>query len=153
MSVAWTTDHQRPPRRLEHLGGLELGGRIISSFEALTLDRVPVSAIVLGGGVIGVEFASVWRSFGSEVTIVEALPRLVAAEEPEVSAALERAFRTRGISVRTGVRFEGATTLDGTVVVRLSGGESLEADVLLVAPDFVAGAPDGASLQRGRGAV
>ena len=64
------------------LPGLHLDGeRIITSYEALRLDRVPKSAIILGGGVIGVEFASVWRSFGAEVTIVEALPHLVPAEE------------------------------------------------------------------------
>ena len=64
------------------LPGLEIGGRVMTSDEALGLDEVPGRVVVLGGGVIGVEFASVLRSFGSEVTVVEALPRLVAAEEP-----------------------------------------------------------------------
>ena len=73
---------------------------MITSEHALTLDRVPASAVVLGGGVIGVEFASVWRSFGADVTIVEALPRLVAAEDEECSKALERAFRKRGIALQ-----------------------------------------------------
>ena len=64
------------------LPGLEIdGARVITSDHALTLDYVPRSAVVLGGGVIGVEFASVWRSFGVEVTIVEALPHLVPAED------------------------------------------------------------------------
>src|SRR5580765_801004 len=74
------------------LPGLEIGGRIVTSEQALQLDTLPGSVIVLGGGVIGVEFASVYRSFGAQVTIVEALPRLVAAEDEAVSKALERAF-------------------------------------------------------------
>ena len=90
------------------LPGLEIGGPIVTSDGALALDAVPGRVVVLGGGVIGVEFASVMRSFGAEVTIVEALPRLVAAEDPAVSTALERAFRKRGIAFRTGVRFESA---------------------------------------------
>jgi dihydrolipoamide dehydrogenase len=115
------------------LPGLEIGGRVITSFEALSLDFVPTSAIVLGGGVIGVEFASVWRSFGSEVTIVEALPRLVPNEDEACSKALDRAFRKRGIKARTGVRFQGVTQDENGVTVTLEGGETLQADVLLVA--------------------
>jgi dihydrolipoamide dehydrogenase len=76
------------------LPGLEVDGhRVITSEHALALDHVPASVVVLGGGVIGCEFASVWRSFGAEVTIVEALPRLVAGEDAAVSRSLERAFR------------------------------------------------------------
>lgn len=115
------------------LPGLEIAGRVMTSDQALGLDHVPARVIVLGGGVIGVEFASVFRSFGAEVTIVEALPRLVAAEDPAVSTALQRAFRKRAIAVRTGVRFESATQSDTEVTVRLDGGEELVADLLLVA--------------------
>jgi len=115
------------------LPGLEIGGRVITSFEALTLDYVPQSAIVLGGGVIGVEFASVWRSFGSDVTIVEALPRLVPNEDEAVSKALDRAFRKRGIKSKVGIRFQGVTQDANGVTVTLEGGETLQADVLLVA--------------------
>jgi dihydrolipoamide dehydrogenase len=115
------------------LPGLEIGGRIITSDQALTLDFVPRQAIVLGGGVIGVEFASAWRSFGAEVTIVEALPRLVPNEDEACSKALERAFRRRGIGFRTGVRFAGATHSDLGVTVSLESGETLQAEVLLVA--------------------
>lgn len=115
------------------LPGLEIGGRIITSDQALTLDFVPRQAIVLGGGVIGVEFASVWRSFGAQVTIVEALPRLVPNEDEACSRALERAFRRRRIGFRTGVRFAGATHSDTGVTVSLESGETLQADVLLVA--------------------
>ncbi len=115
------------------LPGLTIGGRIMTSEQALTLDHVPARVIVLGGGVIGVEFASVFRSFGSEVTVVEALPRLVAAEDEGASKQLERAFRKRKIVVRAGVRFSGATQLGDVVTVTLEGGETLEADLLLVA--------------------
>ncbi len=115
------------------LPGLEIGGRILTSDQALTLDSVPKSVIVLGGGVIGVEFASVWRSFGAEVTIVEALPRLVAVEDEAASKALERAFRKRKIAFKTGVRFAGATQDSSGVRVTLESGEVLEAELLLVA--------------------
>ncbi len=112
---------------------LEIGGRFITSDQALNLDFVPDRVAVLGGGVIGVEFASVWRSFGAEVTVVEALPRLVPAEDDFCSKQLERAFRRRGITFKTGVRFTGATQFDSGVTVSLESGEQLEADLLLVA--------------------
>ncbi|GAA3745986.1 dihydrolipoyl dehydrogenase [Plantactinospora mayteni] len=116
------------------LPGLEIDGeRVITSDHALTLDRVPTSAIVLGGGVIGVEFASVWKSFGVDVTIIEALPRLVAAEDEESSKALERAFRKRGIGFKTGKRFEKVEHTEKGVRVTIEGGETVEAEVLLVA--------------------
>ncbi len=115
------------------LPDLEIGGRIITSNEALRLDTVPDRVVVLGGGVIGVEFASVFTSFGSQVTIVEALPRLVPAEDEFCSRQLERAFRRRRIAFKTGVRFVGATQTDDAVTVTLESGEELEADFLLVA--------------------
>ena len=115
------------------LPGLEIGGRVITSEHALQLEFVPNKVIVLGGGVIGVEFASIWRSFGAEVTIVEGLPSLVPNEEPAVSKALERAFRKRGIDFKTGVRFSGVEQHDTGVVVTLESGEKLEAELMLVA--------------------
>ncbi len=115
------------------LPGLEIGGRIITSDQALQMDYVPASVIVLGGGVIGVEFASVWKSFGTEVTIVEALPRLVPAEDEACSKALERAYRKRKIAFHTGVRFASATQDDNSVTVSLEDGKTLTADLLLVA--------------------
>ena len=115
------------------LPGLEIGGRVITSEHALQLDFVPNKVVVLGGGVIGVEFASIWRSFGAEVTIVEGLPSLVPNEEPAVSKALERAFRKRGIDFKTGVRFSGVEQHDSGVVVSLESGEKLEAELMLVA--------------------
>lgn len=115
------------------LPGLEIGGRVITSDEALKLDYIPQSVIVLGGGVIGVEFASVWKSFGCEVTIIEALPRLVPAEDESCSKALERAFRKRKIQFKTGVRFSDVTQDDGSVVATLEDGSSYTADLMLVA--------------------
>ncbi|MDG4832291.1 dihydrolipoyl dehydrogenase [Solwaraspora sp. WMMD1047] len=116
------------------LPGLEIDGeRVITSEHALQLDRVPASVVVLGGGVIGVEFASVWRSFGVDVTIVEALPRLVAGEDEESSKALERAFRKRGIVAKVGKRFEQVERTDSGVRVTIAGGETIEAELLLVA--------------------
>ncbi|OZC54679.1 dihydrolipoyl dehydrogenase [Rhodococcus sp. 06-621-2] len=115
------------------LPGIELGPRVLTSDQALTLDYVPKRAIVLGGGVIGVEFASVWASFGVEVTIVEALPRLVAAEDEWASKQLTRAFRKRGIVARTSSPFTGVKETPDGVTVTLDSGETLDADVLLVA--------------------
>jgi len=120
--------------RPRSLPGLDIDGeRVITSDHALTLDRVPSSAVVLGGGVIGVEFASVWRSFGAEVTIVEALPHLLPLEEESSSKRLERAFRKRGIKYELGVRFESVQTTDSGVRVTLEGGKVLDAELLLVA--------------------
>jgi dihydrolipoamide dehydrogenase len=115
------------------LPGLDIGGRVITSNEAIRLDHVPDRIVILGGGVIGVEFASVFASFGSAVTIVEALPRLVPNEDEFASKLLERAFRRRKIAFKTGVKFTGAKQSDDAVTVSLESGEELEADILLVA--------------------
>jgi dihydrolipoamide dehydrogenase len=115
------------------LPGLDIGGRIITSTDAIRLDEVPERVVVLGGGVIGVEFASVFKSFGAEVTVVEALPRLVPNEDEFASKLLERAFRRRKIAFKTGVKFTGAKQTDESVTISLESGEELEADYLLVA--------------------
>jgi dihydrolipoamide dehydrogenase len=116
------------------LPGLEIdGGRVITSEQALKLDYVPRSAVVLGGGVIGVEFASVWRSFGADVTIVEALSHLVPLEDEASSKLLERAFRKRGIAFELDVRFAGLEQTSSGVRVSLENGKTIDADVLLVA--------------------
>lgn len=115
------------------LPGLEIGGRVITSEQALELPFVPRKVAVLGGGVIGVEFSSVWRSWGSEVTIIEALPHLVPNEDESVSKQFERAFRRRGIEFTLGVRFQSVTQNDSGVVVTLENGETVEAEILLVA--------------------
>ena len=115
------------------LPGLEIGGRVITSDHALKLDFVPKSVIVLGGGVIGVEFASIWRSFGSEVTIIEGLPHLVPNEEEVISKALERAYRKRGIDFKLGVRFSGVEQTASSVTAVLEDGTRVEAELMLVA--------------------
>ena len=113
--------------------GLEIGGRILTSTEALNMETVPKSAIVLGGGVIGVEFASVWKSFGVDVTIVEGLPSLVPNEDPAIIKNLERAFKKRGIKFNTGVFFEKVEQDANGVKVSLADGKVLEAEIVLVA--------------------
>lgn len=116
------------------LPGLEIDGtQIITSNEAMTMEYVPKSVIVLGGGVIGCEFASVWSSFGAEVTIIEGLPRLVALEDESSSKQLERAFRKRGIKFEVGVKFASATKGPEGVTITLENGATFTADVLLVA--------------------
>ncbi|WP_156761907.1 dihydrolipoyl dehydrogenase [Microbacterium karelineae] len=116
--------------------GLALGGRILDSEAALALDEVPERAIVLGGGVIGVEFASAWRSLGAEVTIVEALDHLIANEDPSSRAALEKAYRRRGITLELGARVSevsaGADSVSLTFE-RDGSSSTLDADVVLAA--------------------
>jgi dihydrolipoamide dehydrogenase len=116
------------------LPGLDIDGQLVlSSDHALRLESVPGSVVVLGGGVIGCEFASVWRSFGAEVTVVEALPHLVPLEDEESSKALERAFRKRGIDYQVGARFAGVERGEKGVRVSLEDGSTVDADLLLVA--------------------
>ena len=116
------------------LPGLTIDGdRVINSDHALRLDRVPSSVIVLGGGVIGVEFASVWKSFGADVTIIEALPHLVPLEDESSSKLLERAFRRRGIKFELGQRFSGVQYSDTGVTVTLENSKTTTAELLLVA--------------------
>ncbi|MGA8209837.1 MAG: dihydrolipoyl dehydrogenase [Nocardioidaceae bacterium] len=116
------------------LPGLEVDGRwVLTSEHALGLDHVPRSVVVLGGGVIGCEFASLWRSFGAEVTVVEALPRLLAGEDEDCAGSLRRAFERRGITCLVDTAFESVQTTDGGVRVRADGGTDLEAELLLVA--------------------
>ena len=116
------------------LPGLEIDGqRVITSDHALRLEHVPASVVILGGGVIGCEFASVWKSFGAEVTIVEALPHLVPLEDESSSKLLERAFRKRKISFELGTRFSGVESTENGVQVSLEPGKTIEAELLLVA--------------------
>ena len=116
------------------LPGLDIDGhRIITSEQALRLDSVPTSVVVLGGGVIGVEFASVWKSFGADVTIVEALPHLLPLEDEASSKLVERAFRRRGINFSLGVKFADAKVTDTGVTVTLEDGKTIDGELLLVA--------------------
>jgi dihydrolipoamide dehydrogenase len=116
------------------LPGLTLDGvRVITSDDALRLDRVPSSVVILGGGVIGVEFASVWRSFGAEVTIVEMAPQLLPLEDEASAKVLQRVFRRRGIRFELGTPFQSVTYTDSGVRVALGNDKQLDAELLLVA--------------------
>ncbi len=115
------------------LPGLEIGGRVITSEQAIELDFLPKKVIVLGGGVIGVEFSSIWKSWGTDVQIIEALPHLVPGEDESISKQFERAFRKRGISFSLGIRFQSVVQNDDGVVVTLEDGKVFEAELLLVA--------------------
>ncbi len=115
------------------LPGLEIDGKqIITSDHGTKLDYVPKSVIVLGGGVIGCEFASVWKSFGAEVTIIEGLPHLIALEDESSSKQLERAFRKRGINFELGTFFKSVSKNNDGVTVTLEDGKSFTAEILMV---------------------
>ena len=138
------------------LPGLEIDHhRVITSDDAIGWQSIPKSVAILGAGAIGCEFASVWRSFGAEVTIIEALPHLVPLEEESSSKLLERAFRRRGIAFEIGVRFESVKTTDSGVTITLEGGKTIDAEILLVAvgrgpvSDGLGYAEAGVELQRG----
>ena len=115
------------------LPGLNIEGRVITSDQALKMDWVPQRALILGGGVIGCEFASAWRSFGSEVTIIEAFPKLVPNEDSVISKNLERAFRKRKIKLELGSRFQSVSQDESGVTVTTENGKTFEGDILLVA--------------------
>ena len=116
------------------LPGLEIDHhRVINSDDALQLDQVPASVVILGGGVIGVEFASVWRSFGADVTIVEMAPQLLPLEEESSAKILQRVFRRRGIAFELGNPFKSVDYTDSGVKVTLGNGKELDAELLLVA--------------------
>ncbi|KZF02246.1 dihydrolipoyl dehydrogenase [Rhodococcus sp. EPR-157] len=119
--------------QVREIPGLEIGGRILTSDEALQWPTIPERVVVLGGGIIGIEFASIWASLGAEVTIIEALPRLVAAEDEWTSKQLTRTFRKRGITIKTDTRFAKAVQDENSVSITIESGETIEADVLLVA--------------------
>jgi dihydrolipoamide dehydrogenase len=116
------------------LPGIDIDGtKVITSDHALSLDRVPTSAVILGGGVIGCEFASAWTSFGVDVTIVEALPHLVPLEDEASSKLLERAFRRRKIDFELGSKVTGVEHTEDGVRVDLENGKTFEAEIVLVA--------------------
>ncbi|WP_068254593.1 dihydrolipoyl dehydrogenase [Janibacter corallicola] len=135
--------------------GVELGPRVMTSDQAMDLTEIPERVAVLGGGVIGVEFASLLRSFGAEVTVIEALERIVAAEEPSISKHLTREFKKRGITSRTGTKVSSVEADETRAVVHLEGGEDLEVDLVLVAvgrgprTDGVGFEEAGVTLERG----
>ena len=109
---------------------------IVTSDEAIHLPSVPKTIAIMGSGAVGVEFASIFRRFGSEVTLIELLPRIVPNEDAAISAELEKAFRKRGITVRTGAKVTAATATSGSVKMEMTAGgktESLTVEKLLVA--------------------
>lgn len=123
------------------LPGLQADGNVVlTSREVLERREVPKSAVIIGAGPIGVEFAHLWRSYGSEVTVVELLDTLIPLEDPDAGRALKRAFEQRGITCLVKTRFDGLEVENGKATVRLKGEDgdrSLEADVVLVAVGFV----------------
>ncbi|MGA2807883.1 MAG: dihydrolipoyl dehydrogenase [Terracidiphilus sp.] len=119
------------------LPGLEADDRILTNVEILSLDQVPKSLIVIGAGAVGMEFTSLFRTFGSEVTLVEFLPRVVPVEDEEISKEITRLFKKRGIDVNTGARVEKVEKTEAGVKVTFtdSNGKTQvkEADKVLVA--------------------
>lgn len=115
------------------LPGLAIEGRVITSEQALQLSWVPRRAAILGGGVIGVEFASLWASLGAEVTIIEGLPHLCNNEDIDVAKGLEKQFKARGIAFKTKTMFKGVTQDNTGVHVETDKGDVIDADLLLVA--------------------
>ena len=113
--------------------GQTITKRVITSKEALELQETPKSVIVLGGGVIGVEFSSAFRSYGAEVQIIEGLPSLVHAEDEEISKNLERQFRKRGIKFDTNTMFDHLEETENSVKVFTQDGKEFEAEYLLIA--------------------
>nr|WP_296780066.1 dihydrolipoyl dehydrogenase [Rhodococcus sp. (in: high G+C Gram-positive bacteria)] len=113
--------------------GIDIGERVMTSEQALALDRVPESVVVLGGGVIGIEFASIWASYGSKVTVVEALDRILPGEDEWSSKQALRAFKKRGLDIRVGTKVDAVKETDADVTVTLSSGDTITADIVLVA--------------------
>jgi dihydrolipoamide dehydrogenase len=118
------------------LPGLQVSGRVMTSDEALRADRIPGSVIVIGAGAVGLEFASMYRSFGAEVTMVEALPRLAPLEDDDLSKALARAFRKRGIATAAGASVTSIVSSDTEATVTYDAdatSTTVTADICLVA--------------------
>jgi dihydrolipoamide dehydrogenase len=156
-------DHRRHRIRAAQRPGIEIDHkRIITSDEAIHLPQVPKSLVIMGSGAVGVEFASIYRRFGSEVTIIELLPRLVPVEDEAVSAELEKSFRKQGIKCLTGTKVTKATAGADGVELEAQGSDGktqkLSAEILLVATGAAGDAGlnaealacDGARLHQGR---
>jgi dihydrolipoamide dehydrogenase len=116
--------------------GLEAGDRILTNIEILKLGEIPKSLVIVGAGAVGVEFASIFRSFDSEITIIEALPRLVPLEDEEVSKELARVYRKRGINFHTSAKVEKVEKTKSGVAVTFSADgkqQKIEAEKILIA--------------------
>ena len=119
------------------LSGLAPGGRILTNIEMLAIDQVPKSLIVIGAGAVGMEFSSLFRTFGSEVTLLEFLPRVVPVEDEEVSKEIARLFKKRGIDINTGAKVEKVEETEAGVRVTFTDANGKpqvkEAEKVLVA--------------------
>ena len=120
--------------------GVEIDGeRVLTYWEAILQEKLPKSVVIIGAGAIGLEFSTIWNSYGVDVTLVEMLPRVAPLEDEEVSKELEKAYKKRGVTVKTGTRVEGIEVLKTKVKVSVSGAkgeEVIEADQALVAIGF-----------------
>ncbi len=124
--------------RPRSLPGVEFDGeKIISYEEGIMAETLPNRVVIVGGGVIGVEFAYMWVNYGVEVTIVEMMPRILPAEEPEVSEVLGKAYKKLGVKVLTDMAVEKIEKVGDKVHVSLPGGEKLEADQVMLAINFI----------------
>ncbi|QYG92339.1 dihydrolipoyl dehydrogenase [Iamia sp. SCSIO 61187] len=112
--------------------GFDVSDRILTSDEVFLLEKLPDRVVVVGGGAIGCEFASTFVDMGSEVTILEALPAIMPGVDSDVVKVVKRALEKRGITIKTGVKVTGQTEVDGGVRVELEGGDSVEADTVVV---------------------
>jgi dihydrolipoamide dehydrogenase len=118
------------------LPGMEVGERVITSDQALGLNDIPASAVVIGAGAVGLEFASLYRSFGAEVTLIEALDRLAPLEDEDISTEVARAFRKRGITAHAGAKVQDVKESDRGVSVTFDADgktQEVQADICLVA--------------------
>ena len=113
--------------------GFDVDGTIVmTSDEVLSMPQVPGTAVVIGGGAIGCEFASMMSDLGSQVTVLEALPKILPGCDKDVTSVVERSFKKRGIEVRTGVKVTGHEPGDGGTVVNLEGADPIKTDVVVV---------------------
>jgi dihydrolipoamide dehydrogenase len=118
------------------LPGLEITDRIITSDQALGLDHIPASAVVIGAGAVGLEFASLYRSFGAEVTLIEALDQLAPLEDADISKEVGRAFKKRGVDAHAGAKVQEVKQTKTGVTVTFEGGgktQKVDAEICLVA--------------------
>ena len=134
------------PREIPAIGAVFDGERILSSKEGLTLPEVPKSLLIIGASAIGCEFASAYRAFGSEVTLVEALPRIVPVEDEEISAELTKAFTKRGINVLAGAKMtsveKSASSVTARIVAADGKEQSITAERMLMGIGIVANSCD-----------
>lgn len=124
--------------RPRHLPGVAFDGkRVISYVEAILSDALPKKVVIIGGGVIGVEFSYIWANYGVDVTIIEMMDRLLPNEEPEVSAVLEKAYKKLGVKLLVGTAVNQVTPTPNGVTVTTKDGQAIEADQVMVAINFL----------------